>query len=141
MCKTILVRRVNEKMCYFHFKAICWWGNDTNMPSLLPKGKLFHMLQDVTALCTVPSVCEWHHPKVGLYSITCFICLYLGLVCLHHLVLREVIEVSSWHLESEVPSHPERIFLKALLGHLEVDVANGCVWVKRTTIYLAGGRC
>lgn len=41
------------------------------------------MLQDVTALSTVSGVfgaCEWHHPKEGLCSITCFICLCLGLV-------------------------------------------------------------
>lgn len=61
MCKTILVRTVDEKICNFHFKAVCWWGNDKNMPSLLPKGKLFHMLQDVTAVHTVRTalrVCE-----------------------------------------------------------------------------------
>lgn len=41
-------------------------------------------------------------------------------------------EVSSWHLEFEVPFHPERVFSKVLAGHLEVDVANGSVWVKRS---------
>lgn len=57
-------------MCYFHPKAVCWWGNDKNTPPLLAKGKLFHVLQDVTALSPVPSALtgaeetlhEWHCP-------------------------------------------------------------------------------
>lgn len=55
----------------------------------------------------------------------------MSTVSLHLLVLREVVEVSSWHLEFEVCSYPERVSLKALSGHLEVDVANGSVWAKR----------
>lgn len=63
----------------------------------------------------------------------------MSTVPLHQLVLREVIEVRSWHLEFEVPSHPERVFPKALAGHSEVDVANGSVWVKRSEELLPCG--
>lgn len=110
MCKTILVGRVDEKMCYFHYMAVCWWRNDKNMPCLLAKENIFHVLQEVPALSPAPSaltrsqevLCECNCSEWrGLCSILCFTCFFLGLEGtstepVHQLVLGEVIEGSFW---------------------------------------------
>lgn len=133
-------------MCYFHFKAVCWWGNGKNMPSSLAKGKLFCVLQDVTALSPVPSaltgaeetLCERH-------------CLDWAEGTLQHLVFHlplfrawQDVHWASWSAgsqrgyrgqllaaEFEVPSYLGRVLSSAPAGRLEVDVANGSVWVNR----------
>lgn len=68
----------------------------------------------------------------GLYSVSCFTCLYLGVdrtstESLDQLVLREVVEGSCWQQELEVPSYPGRVLSSALAGQLEVDVTSGSV--------------
>lgn len=71
-----------------------------------------------------------------LCSISRFTCFYLRLermstASLHQLVLREVIEGSSWQQELKVPSYPGRVLSSTPAERLEVDVANASVWVRR----------
>lgn len=98
----------------------CWWRNNKTRPSLVAKGKLFCMLQDVPALSPVPSIPTgaeealggWHCPDWAertlqhlMFHLPLFRA-WQDVLWIYQLVLREFIEGSSWQQEFEVPPYP-----------------------------------
>lgn len=108
---------VDEKICYCHVSG-----------GLIRTGHLRWLRESFSACCKMCQLWalylvlleeqrkHWvddiaQTEQKGLCSISCFTCLYLGLdrisyESLHQLVLKEIIEGSSWQQEFELPSHP-----------------------------------